>query len=156
MSPNIVFTRIDNRLVHGQVGSTWISSTNANLIVVVDDEAATNLVQQQLMRMTSDGAGVGIRFFTTQKTIEIISKASAEQKIFLIAKTPSVIRELLNGNVPIKNVNIGNMHFSEGKKEYIDAHVYVDQKDIEDIAYIKSKVEEIFIQMLPTDRKQVI
>ncbi|MEG1462038.1 MAG: PTS sugar transporter subunit IIB, partial [Anaerorhabdus sp.] len=48
MSPNIVFTRIDNRLVHGQVGSTWISSTNANLIVVVDDEAATNLVQQQL------------------------------------------------------------------------------------------------------------
>ena len=36
-SPNILLTRIDNRLVHGQVGVTWTSTIGANLLVVVDD-----------------------------------------------------------------------------------------------------------------------
>ena len=35
-SPNILLTRIDNRLVHGQVGVTWTSTIGANLLVVVD------------------------------------------------------------------------------------------------------------------------
>lgn len=33
-SPNILLTRIDNRLVHGQVGVTWTSTIGANLLVV--------------------------------------------------------------------------------------------------------------------------
>ena len=31
-SPNILLTRIDNRLVHGQVGVTWTSTIGANLL----------------------------------------------------------------------------------------------------------------------------
>ncbi len=37
---NILLTRIDNRLVHGQVGVTWTQTLNANLIVVADDVVA--------------------------------------------------------------------------------------------------------------------
>ena len=32
---NIVFTRVDNRLVHGQVGNVWVTASGANLILVV-------------------------------------------------------------------------------------------------------------------------
>ncbi|GMA98670.1 PTS sugar transporter subunit IIB [Pelosinus sp. IPA-1] len=38
--PNISLTRIDNLLVHGQVGVTWTTALGANLIVVVDDLVA--------------------------------------------------------------------------------------------------------------------
>ena len=58
MALNILLTRIDNRLVHGQVGVTWTSSLGANLLVVVDDEAADDKLQQQLMTMTAENAGV--------------------------------------------------------------------------------------------------
>ena len=34
--PNIVLARIDNRLVHGQVGNAWAGASEANLIVVAD------------------------------------------------------------------------------------------------------------------------
>ena len=36
--PNIVLTRIDNRLVHGQVATQWCGSIGANLILVANDE----------------------------------------------------------------------------------------------------------------------
>ena len=47
--PNILLTRIDNRLVHGQVGVTWTKTIGANLIVVADDTAAEDHIQQSLM-----------------------------------------------------------------------------------------------------------
>ena len=38
-SPNILLTRIDNRLFHGQVGVTWTSTIGANLL---DEVAQVN------------------------------------------------------------------------------------------------------------------
>ena len=116
MALNILLTRIDNRLVHGQVGVTWTSSLGANLLVVVDDEAASDRLQQQLMTMTAENAGVGIRFFTVEKTIQIIGKASDSQKIFIVCKNPGTVKKLIDGGVPIEKVNVGNMHPAEGKK----------------------------------------
>ncbi|VTM89823.1 Probable phosphotransferase enzyme IIB component M6_Spy0801 [Raoultella ornithinolytica] len=85
-TPNILLTRIDNRLVHGQVGVTWTSTIGANLLIVVDDEVANDDIQQKLMGMTADTYGFGIRFFSIEKTIAIISKAAPHQKIFLICR----------------------------------------------------------------------
>lgn len=154
-TPNILLTRIDNRLVHGQVGVTWVKSIGANLIVVVDDEVAKDPIQQQLMKMTAEIAGVGIRFFTVEHTINVIYKASPSQKIFIVCKTPEVVRKLLDGGVPIKEVNVGNMHFSPGKKQ-LSKKVYVDEKDLDDLYYIKSKGVELYIQDVPDDKKEYL
>jgi len=42
MRAKIELTRIDNRLVHGQVGMTWGSTLNIDTIVVVDDLTAAS------------------------------------------------------------------------------------------------------------------
>lgn len=153
--PNILLARIDNRLVHGQVGVTWTTSLSANLIIVVDDLVAKESLQQQLMAVTAESSGVGIRFFTVEHTINIINKASANQRIFIVCKTPEEIRKLIDGGVPIKDVNVGNMHFSKGKRQ-ISKKVYVDDKDLENLNYIKSKGVNVFIQDVPGDRKENI
>ena len=152
MGPNILLTRIDNRLVHGQVGVTWTTSLGANLLIVADDSAAKDPIQQQLMSMTAESSGVGIRFFTIEHTIKIIHKASPNQKIFIVCKTPNDVRKLLEGGVPINEVNVGNMHFSEGKKS-ITKKVYVDDKDLEDLRYIKAKGVKVYAQDTPGDIK---
>jgi galactosamine PTS system EIIB component len=153
--PNILLTRIDNRLVHGQVGVIWTTSLGANLLVVVDDQTANEPLQQQLMEVTAKSSGADIRFFTVQKTIDIIHKAADRQKIFIICKTPEVVRQLVDGGVPLKDVNVGNMHFTEGKKQ-VTKKVYVDDKDIEDLRYIESKGVNVFIQDTPGDTKHSI
>ena len=142
MGLNILLTRIDNRLVHGQVGITWTKSTGANLIVVVDDEAANDNVQQQLMKMTAESSGADIRFFTVEKTISVIHKASDRE----------IVRKLVDGKVPVDKLNVGNMHSSPGKRQ-ITKKVYVDDKDMEDLKYLKEKGIDIFIQDVPDDTK---
>jgi len=61
-NPNILLLRIDNRLVHGQVGVAWSSSLGANLLLVADDGVAQDPLQQQIMSMTAESMGIGIRF----------------------------------------------------------------------------------------------
>ncbi|MBV7404972.1 PTS galactosamine transporter subunit IIB [Enterobacter sp. ENT03] len=154
-TPNILLTRIDNRLVHGQVGVTWTSTLGANLLVVVDDDVANDDVQQKLMGITADTYGFGIRFFTVEKTINVIAKAAPHQKIFLICRTPGIVRQLVEGGVALKEVNVGNMHFSEGKKQ-ISSKVYVNAQDLDDLRFIKSKNVNVFIQDVPGDQKEII
>lgn len=153
--PNILLTRIDNRLVHGQVGVTWTSTIGANLLIVVDDEVAKDDIQQKLMGITADTYGFGIRFFSIEKTIAIIAKAAPHQKIFLICRNPAIVRKLIEGGVPLKDVNVGNMHFSEGKKQ-ISSKVYVNDGDLEDLRFIKRSGVNIFIQDVPGDAKESI
>lgn len=151
--PNILLTRIDNRLIHGQVGVTWTMTIGANLLLVADDDAAGDKLQQELMSMTAESSGAGVRFFTLQKTIDVIHKAAPSQKIFLVCRTPAAVRTLIEGGVPVKEVNVGNMHFSPGKHP-ISKKVYVDDKDMEDLLFIKSKVEKLYIQDVPGDFKE--
>ncbi|MEG1287114.1 PTS galactosamine transporter subunit IIB [Clostridium sp.] len=124
---NILLTRVDNRLIHGQVGVTWVNHLGANLILVANDAVSKDPVQQSLMDMVVPDA-IATRFFSIEKTIKVIDKASSKQKIFLVCKTPQDVLRLVEGGVEISEVNIGNMHFSEGK-EQISSTVSLDDDD---------------------------
>ena len=152
--PNILLTRIDNRLVHGQVGVTWTKTIGANLLLVAD-EACNDQLQQQLMSVTAKSSGAGIRFFSIEKTAAIIGRAAPNQKIFIICKTPADVRRLVEAGVELKDVNVGNMHFSEGKRS-LSKKVYVDDQDMEDLKFLVSKGINVYIQDVPGDPKTKI
>ena len=40
--PDIVLTRIDNRLIHGQVATQWCGVVGANLLLVANDAVSTD------------------------------------------------------------------------------------------------------------------
>lgn len=58
--PNIVLSRIDERLIHGQVGVQWVGFAGANLVLVANDEVAEDPVQQNLMEMVL-AEGIAVR-----------------------------------------------------------------------------------------------
>lgn len=49
--PNIVLTRIDNRLIHGQVATMWSGVLGVNLLLVANDNVAKDELRQSLMNM---------------------------------------------------------------------------------------------------------
>jgi len=147
--PNILLTRIDNRLIHGQVAVTWSNHVGANLIVVANDEVAGDPLQQSLMDMAV--SGIETRYFTIQETIDKIGLASEEQKIALIVKTPQDVLKLVRGGVPIRKVNIGNMHYSEGK-EQLTSTVSVDEEDKETFRELHRLGVQLEIRRVPSEK----
>ena len=47
--PNIVAFRIDERLIHGQ-GQLWIKALGVNTVIVANDSASEDTMQQTLMK----------------------------------------------------------------------------------------------------------
>ena len=150
---NILLARIDNRLIHGQIVCLWAGAVGANLIVVAHDETAENQIEQSVMRMAASSLGYDTRFFTVQKTIDIIDKASSDQKILLICQNPHDLRRVIEGGVEIKEVDIGNLYYDKGDKKLSDK-VAVSEEELKDLNYIKKHVDRIYIQDTPDSLKQ--
>ena len=99
--PNILLTRIDNRMIHGQVATQWSSYLGANLLLVANDKVAADPMRQGLMDMAAP-TGAQTRYFTIEKTINVIGKAADRQLIFIICENPQDVVKLVEGGVPIK------------------------------------------------------
>lgn len=134
--PNVKMLRIDERLIHGQ-GQLWLNSLGVNLVIVANDEAATNPLQQTLMK-TVVSKDIGMRFFSIDKTNEVIFKASPQQTIFVVVKSPEDALRLVEGGFPIKEINIGNIHADQGK-EKISQFIYLGEKDKESLRTLRDK-----------------
>lgn len=147
--PNIVLCRIDERLVHGQVGVQWVGFANANLVLVANDEVAQDVMQQNLMEMVL-AEGIDIRFWSLDKVIENIHRAADRQKILLVCKCPADFLKLVEGGVPIKQINVGNMHYAEGKMQ-IHKTVSIDEVDRQAFEKLQKLGVHCYIQGVPTE-----
>lgn len=145
--PNILLTRIDNRLIHGQVATMWTGVIGANLLLVANDAVATDEFRQGLMNMAAP-AYAQTRYFSIEKTCQIIGKASDAQKIFIICETPQDVLRLVEGGVPIKKCNIGNMHMADGKRQ-VATTVAVDDADVAAFKKLQELGVELEIKRVP-------
>ncbi|MEG1003750.1 PTS sugar transporter subunit IIB [Clostridium sp.] len=125
-TPNIEMMRVDERLIHGQ-GQMWLNALGVNTVIIANDEASVDKIQQTLMK-TVVSKSVAMRFFSIEHTCEIIFKASPKQKIFIVCKTPEDALKLIEGGVPVKEINLGNIHNAEGK-EQVTRSIYLSKDD---------------------------
>ena len=80
--------------------------------------------------------------------IEIINKASETQRIALIVETPIDALKLVEGGVPIKKINIGNMHMAEGQRQ-VATSVAVDDADLDAFRKMQELGIELEIKRVP-------
>lgn len=148
MQAKIQLIRIDNRLVHGQVGVTWTNSLNVDTIVVVNDNAAQSSFAQKLMQSIASAANVAIRFYSVEDFTQVYQDTDSMQKLFVIVANPHDVRVLMEGGVPLPRINVGNMHYEKGRLPF-NRKVYLNQQDIEDFNWMLEHGAEVFYQDVP-------
>ncbi len=95
-APNIVWTRIDERLLHGQIRITWGKHTEANLILVANDDAAEgpNSAFMQAGMKASAGGEYAVRFSLSKKLSMSFTKRLPRQKSLFFAITQQMLLAL--------------------------------------------------------------
>ena len=58
----IEFTRIDDRLVHGQVVTTWLKKYDIEQVIIVSDAVALDKTRQSILKLSAP-SGIKIVFF---------------------------------------------------------------------------------------------
>ena len=145
--PKILLTRIDDRFIYGQDVELWNEAVGTNLVLIVNDEIAADSRKWAPMRVAAPD-GVWTRFFSVQRTIDIIHTATPRQWILIMVASPADALALVKGGVPITKISIGHMQAGEGKRPVTPA-VAVDDADIAALKELQELGMELEIRFLP-------
>lgn len=110
----IVLARIDDRLIHGQVMTSWLNYTGANRIVIVDEETANDPFLKMIVTSVAP-ANIKTEVFGLEEGAEALTSLGATDQAIVLVKTPHVYVELLKRGVRLERVNIGGMGAKEGR-----------------------------------------
>lgn len=148
----IRLARIDDRLIHGQVTTSWTKRTDVNRIIVVSDEVAFDHLSKFLLQQAAP-PGINANVVTVEKMLEVFnSELFKTQKVMLLFTNPQDVERLVRGGVKLQSLNIGGMRFENGK-QMITNFVSVDKNDQESFYYLAKQGIELEVRKVPTDRK---
>lgn len=146
----IALVRVDNRLIHGQVVSTWIPHLKVDKVVVVDDEAASSPLMQAAMSMAvPPHLEVAI---VRKGDIDLRPLATAKERVLLLVRDVPNAEAVVEAGVPVADLNLGNIHFGEGRKP-VSASVFLSNDDVEALGRIAAKGVMVEARAVPSDHK---
>ena len=114
---NVVLTRIDDRLIHGQVMTAWVHYTNANKIVIVDDGVAADTFLKSILKV-SVPPKITLDVFDIKNGAEFLKSDDNGEKIIILIKTPNTFYSLLEEGVELKKLIIGGMGATAERKKF--------------------------------------
>lgn len=152
--PKILLTRIDDRFIYGQDVELWNEAVGSNLVLIVNDEIAADSQRWAPMRVATPD-GVWTRFFSVQRTIDIIHTATPRQWILIMLASPADALALVKGGVPITKISIGHMQAGEGKRPATPT-VAVDDTDVAAFKELQELGIELEIRSLPSSNPDPI
>ena len=149
---NILVTRIDDRLIHGQVVTAWIKQYPINRILIIDDELSKNKLMGRIYKAA---APVGIEVvIMNQDMAEGFIKETLvpKENLMILVKVPQVLEGLISKGIAINKVILGGMGAKPGRKTF-NKNVSANE---EETGCYKRMIEggvEIYYQLVPNDKE---
>lgn len=146
----IAFARVDTRLLHGQVATTWTKQVGPDRIIVCSDNVSHDDLRKTMI-IEAAPPGVKVHVVPLQKIIDVAHDVRfGGTKAMLLFETPQDALRAIEGGVPIKELNLGSMAASEGKVVVTNA-LAMDQNDVDTLEAIKGHGVKFDIRKVPAD-----
>jgi mannose/fructose/N-acetylgalactosamine-specific phosphotransferase system component IIB len=148
----IALARIDDRLIHGQVVTSWLQAIGrCDEILICDDKTRKDPFLQQVLQMTAP-PGKPLRVLSVDETIaDFREKADDPRRVLLLARGPGPMLRLLEGGVAFDYLNLGGMGGGPDRR-VIHKAVSVSDEELEILHQIQGKGVKIELKMVPSDR----
>lgn len=145
-----VLARIDTRLLHGQVATTWTKSTNPDRIIVVSDNVAHDELRKNMIIQAAP-PGVKAHVVPIDKMIAVAKDPRfGATKALLLFETPQDALKAIQGGVDIKTLNVGSMAHSQGKVAVTKALAF-DKDDVKTMREIEKLGVKFDVRKVPAD-----
>lgn len=145
----ISLVRIDDRLIHGQVATTWVNVKKIEQILLINDKLKSDAVQQKIVMMTAP-AGIKVLVFDIEKFIQVYQTTEIKKRTMLILTTSLDVLRLVEGGVKFPELNVGGMRLQGERKQYTRA-LSVTAEEKAAFIKIQNSGVEVSVQMVPND-----
>jgi mannose/fructose/N-acetylgalactosamine-specific phosphotransferase system component IIB len=149
----VIFFRIDDRLIHGQVATTWSRHIGPELLMVANDEVAKNDILISLQKMAAP-KDISLEICNVNDAINRLNTTLKTKRIFLLVKS---IKDAyaISSKVDVKKINIGNLGFTQDGINLV-RRIFVSKNDLCNIQEMLDRGLEFYAQMLPDESELMI
>ncbi|MGL5898419.1 MAG: PTS system mannose/fructose/N-acetylgalactosamine-transporter subunit IIB [Lactobacillaceae bacterium] len=144
--------RIDDRLIHGQVVTTWLNVANIEQVIIVNEAVAKDKIQSKVLEM-SIPSNIKLHIFSPEKFLRITKQAPISRNTMLLFTNPFDVETLIQGGFKIEHLNVGGMRGNDQRKQYTKAVFLTDDEKTAFEQLITQGVD-VEIQMVPSDPKE--
>lgn len=146
---NIVWTRIDDRLIHGQVLTQLLQFSKANKVVIVDDDVAKDTFMQMVMK-SGVPAAVELKVFSLDDGIKYFNGESEDERIMILVKSPLTLDILTDAGLKIDSINVGGMGAKAGR-QLLYKNISANEEEKESLRHLVDKGIDVFFRVVLSD-----
>lgn len=102
---------IDDRLIHGQVATTWIPDFGIESAIIVSDKVANDPVQKSVAGLAAPDIKVSV--FGVDKFIDVLKKTELKKATMVLFTNPIDALKLHENGLPFDYLNVSGMRFND-------------------------------------------
>ena len=149
---DIQLFRIDDRLIHGQVVIGWATVLNSKAIILCDNTIYENDWERELYESCAPEY-LDTRILDVKGTIEYLKQPELDlSKTIILVNGPGVVEALINEGLELQNINVGGIHFKEGRENYLP-YLYLSDDEIKSFKRCIEKGLKLECCDVPTGQK---
>ena len=151
----IKLTRIDHRLLHGQVAFSWTIRRASDCILIANDELMKDELKMSAMRMAKP-TGVKLVMKSIDDSIKALNSGVTDKyKLFIIVASVEDAYRLCKAVDRIKTINVGGMKQREDRRQ-ISKAVFISDEDEKMLRELNDQGIELEVRLVPGDTKQKV
>lgn len=149
----ITLFRVDDRLIHGQVQTKWISTAGVQKIIIVDNKTAKDPVALQILKIAAPN-NIKLEVCDEDTGLEKIKKGeNSSNKVMVLFKSIVTVRRLVEKGINIDKLNVGPVS-AKPNATMIVKNTYFTEEEIEAAKFIFEKGIKVYFQLVPDDPKE--
>lgn len=145
---SIEFTRVDFRLIHGQVITRWLTQCQINEIVTIDTALSKDAFMQEVFKMAAP-KGVKITIVNVEDAVKRQQEGAFDKnRVMVLFKGVAELNAAVQAGLKLEKVQIGGLGGGPGRKAVNNA-ITLDRADADTLLELEKMGIEIYFQTTP-------
>src|SRR4030065_153324 len=149
----IVLFRLDERLIHGQVVVAWGEYLKPDRIVIFNNQIASSPWERELYMCCVPPDFQASVYNLEEASQKLSNGVFDSEKVIALVDNPADILELYKKGVPIPEVNLGGMHYGQGREKILP-YLYISKEEKEIFRKLIQEGISFFCQDVPSAEKR--
>lgn len=145
----LALTRIDARLIHGQIASKWSKVLNISKIIIVDDETAHDDFMKQFFEMAGVPGVKTLIYGVEEGAKRWIEDSFGDGNIIVIFKDVDSAQRAYNAGFDYPSLDIGQVPGGTLDRVNIIGSVNLNSEEIKKLRELKISGVDVYFQSLP-------
>lgn len=147
---DVGLTRVDSRLLHGQVVTRWIGQVGANEVIIFDDDLAKDEFMVEVFQMATP-SGVELIVKPVDEIKKFLENRDLKRSIILFKNIPMLLKGMETG-IGIERIQIGGIGGGPNRV-VVFKNITLTEEEYWQLQELENSGSKVYLQTVPEERE---